>query len=576
MIKKILMNKSISILLITIIIFNFLAFLIPNLVQAAHNQVTIEANSNNNNGIDAFPESYKIMLQKLVNDTGHTNWKFKPFYTDIDWSELTSSANENQCLRNTIHESNGAWLCVCGQRGDVGYYCASAKIVNYYLDPRNFLTETTIFQFLDLSNSTVIPVEDIQKAVEGTYLAGNANVNGTTMSYAQMIYDAANASGENALSIVVKIFQELGKGTSLPGMISGTNSTYPNTYNFFNYGASDGDGNTLRGLEYANNARWHDPYTALVEGAKLISNSYIQAGQNTKYTFKFDIVDDSSTGLYWHQYMTNIQDPTNQAKMLYDEYLNDGWLNNELTFIIPVYKNMPAYVKLPSSLTTNDGTLYFVSSNYYNVTLRSGPGTNYGSIDSLKRNTPVLMLEYNTGNSGWSKIRVDGKEGYMSNEYLTPVNTSTDNYQVPNQPSDDTQTPVQPSEPIEDGTNFKIDGNYIIVEPETKLNNIKSKYNVTSATGTNGEISDDTSLTTGMNIAIDNVNYIVSKLGDLTSDGLVNTADLLTIQKHILNITPITDQTIIKATDLNFDNKIDTADLLGIQKKILNISNIKI
>lgn len=565
--KKVIFRNIITIILIMIIIFNILIFLIPSKSNAlTYNQITINANRNNNNGIDAFPESYKIMLNKLVQDTGHTNWKFKPFYTDIDWNDLTSSSNENQCLRNTIYKSNGAWLCVCGQQGDVGYYCASSKIVNYYLDPRNFLTETTIFQFLDLSNSTVIPVEDIQKAVEGTYLSGTVNVNGTNMSYAQIIYDAANASGENALSLVVKIFQELGRGSTLPGMITGTNPTYPNTYNFFNYGASDGVGNTLRGLAYADSAGWHDPYTALVEGAKLISNSYIAVGQNTKYTFKFDVVDDNTTGLYWHQYMTNIQDPTNQSKMLYDEYLNNGWLNNELTFIIPVYKNMPAYIKLPSNLTTNDGTLYFISSNYYDVTFRSGPGTNYGAIDSLKRNTPVLMLEYNVNNSGWSRIKVNGQEGYMSNEYLTPVNTIVDNYQVPNQPAD--ETPVEPSKPENDATNSIIDGDYIITEPHTKLSNLKEQYAVTSATKDGIEITDDTSLATGTNITIDSKNYVVVKLGDVSGDGEISPIDYVQIKNHIIEITTLTDEAKKKAANVNRDQEISPLDYVRVKNYI--------
>ncbi len=439
--EKIFLKNAIIATLISIIIFNLTVFLIPNKVQAStYNQVTINANSNNNNGIDAFPESYKIMLNKLIEDTGHTNWKFKPFYTDISWDELTSSDNENKCLRNTIYQSNGSWLCPCGQQGDRGYYCASRRIVNYYLDPRNFLTETTIFQFLDLSNQTVIPIEQIQKAVQGTYLAGSVN----GVSYAQMIYDAAQASGENALSITVKIFQELGKGKELPGMINGKDATYPNTYNFFNYGASDGQGNTQRGLAYASRAGWNSPRTALIEGAKLIANSYVKVGQNTKYTFKFDVVADNSTGLYWHQYMTNIQDPTNQAKMLFDEYLNNGWINNELTFVIPVYKDMPSYVKLPSSLTTNDGTLYFISSNYSDVAIRTGYGTGAMTIQYLKRNTPVLMLNYNENNSGWSKVRVNGIDGYVINDYLTPVNTKTDIYQVPNQPNGEQTQPNPP------------------------------------------------------------------------------------------------------------------------------------
>ncbi len=49
---------------------------------------------------------------------------------------------------------------------------------------------------------------------------------------------------------------------------------------------------------------------------------------------------------------------TQQVKRvyLYNAYKNNGFLNSELTFIIPVYKNMPEYVKLPSTQT---GNLYY-------------------------------------------------------------------------------------------------------------------------------------------------------------------------------------------------------------------------
>ena len=155
------MKKNIAKLILIIILINAIILYIPiNQVQAnSYNQIIINANEYNNNGLNAFPESYKKELERMIQETGHTNWKFTAFYTDIDWNELTNSSNENKCLRNTIYKTNGSWICSCGSQGDSGYYCASAKIVNYYLDPRNFLTETTIFQFLDLSNNTKISVE---------------------------------------------------------------------------------------------------------------------------------------------------------------------------------------------------------------------------------------------------------------------------------------------------------------------------------------------------------------------------------------------------------------------------------
>ena len=364
-------------------------------------------------------------------EKGHTNWNFEAFYTDIDWNEITSSSNENAHLINTIHKSSinpypDSYYCDCNQYGDFGYYCASDAIVNYYLDPRNFLTEVTIFEFLDLSNTNKVSIEQIKQAVSGTYLAGNDS-SGT--SYASMIYDAAEKSGESAYSIIVKIFQELGKGTQLPDMISGRDSEYPNTYNFFNYGATDGESNKSNGLKFASEKGWNTPYKALVEGACLMSSSYIKQGQNTKYTYKFDIVGSNIDQLYKHQYMTNLEDPVSQAEMLYDTYKSNGWLDRELTFIIPVYRNMPTYVKLPSNET---GNLYYVSSNSSSVYLRNGPGgteTGYQNIASLPKDTIVSMLQPNI--NGWAKVSWNGTVGYMSEQYLTPVNTIKDVYKVP-------------------------------------------------------------------------------------------------------------------------------------------------
>ena len=415
----------INIVIILITMFNTKVF-----AQTKYNQVEIQATQIRKNGINNFPESYKKLLQKLVNKTGHTNWKFVALYTDIDWNELVSK--ESQDLKNTIikNEANNypeSWYCSCGKEGDAGYYCASKDIISYYLDPRNFLTEITIFQFLDLSNNINVSVSDIEKLVDGTFLDGEAN----GIRYAQMIYDASKESGESAYSLVIKIFQELGKNPqgNMPYVVSGLDEKYPNVYNFFNYGAKDGDNNIELALEYAYNAGWTTPYKAIVEGAKLLSNNYLNQGQNTKYTYKFDIIGNTLEKLYEHQYMTNVQDPNNQANMLYEAYYNNGFLNRDLTFIIPVYKNMPTYVKLPSNET---GNLYYVSSNYTSVFLRNGPGgagSGYINIAALLKDTVVSVLQ--TGINGWAKVKYNDLEGYMSEDYLTPVNTVKDTYKVP-------------------------------------------------------------------------------------------------------------------------------------------------
>lgn len=340
---------------------------------------------------------------------------------------------KNTIIKNSETSYPESWYCSCGQEGDKDYYCASKEIIEYYLDPRNFLTNITIFQFLDLSNSSSVSVNQIENIVQGTYLDGKTD---TGVRYAQAIKDAADASGESAYSIVIRIFQELGKTKTKPKQISGQDEDYPNVYNFYNYGANDGEDNIKSALAYAKSHGWTNEYKAIVEGAKLASTSYLKRGQNTKYLYKFDVIGKTKSDLYEMQYMTNVEDPNSQAQQLQNVYSENGLLNNELTFIIPIYKNMPAYKKLPSTQT---GNLYYVSSNYSKVGFRSEPSVTTGSrIKQLRKDTIVNVLQ--TGiNNGWAKIEVDGQTGYISEEYITKVNTKKDTYKVPT----DTELPFE-------------------------------------------------------------------------------------------------------------------------------------
>ena len=203
------MKKIISIIIVFIMLFNIIYYIyIPNQSLAA---LSSSYTQTLKVGIDQFPESYKPYLQKL--QEMHPNWNFKAYYTGIDWNELTSSKAENSCGKNTIKKiglMDPTMLCICGKIGDPGYYCASAKTVNYYLDPRNFLIESSVFQFLDLSNSVSLSKGTIAEIVKGTYLS----------NYVDTIIEAANQSGVNPLHIIVTIYQELGNTSETPKAIS--------------------------------------------------------------------------------------------------------------------------------------------------------------------------------------------------------------------------------------------------------------------------------------------------------------------------------------------------------------------
>ena len=482
--KKIL--KIVIILIIFSIVINSFS-LISFANNNTYNQKIISAQQVRNNGISNFPESYQILLNKLVEKNGYKNWKFKAFYTDIYWNELVE--NETTHMKNTIYKSKyssypDSWYCSCGQEGDKNYYCASKDIIEYYLDPRNFLTNITIFQFLDLSNSSDVPVSQIENIVKGTYLDGTTK---TGVRYAQAIKDASEVSGESAYSIIIRIFQELGKESTKPVQISGQDPDYPNVYNFYNYGANDGDNNIKNALAYAQKKGWTDEYKAIVEGAKLAASSYLKRGQNTKYLYKFDVVGSTKSDLYEMQYMTNVEDPNSQAQQLQKVYAENGLLDSELTFIIPIYKNMPTYKKLPSTQT---GNLYYVSSNYTNVALRSEPSVKEGEkIEPLRKDTIINVLQTGInsltekdGNIMWAKVEVNGKTGYISEEYITKVNTKKDTYKVP------TDTDL----PFED-----------VDSDEWYYSAIKYSYNNKFISGTTSTtFSPDMKLTRGMLVTI--------------------------------------------------------------------------
>ena len=59
-----------------------------------------------------------------------------------------------------------------------------------------------------------------------------------------------------------------------------------------------------------------------------------------------------------------------------------------------------------------------------NLNVRSGAGTNYSVIGSLKNGTIVPVI---SESNGWSKINYNGKTGYVSSNYLGNKNTSSDN-----------------------------------------------------------------------------------------------------------------------------------------------------
>lgn len=540
--------KRILIMSIILITISFFVMPLKSVFAATYYTQTVKT------GIDKFPAEYQNALKKLKEL--HPNWNFDAYYTGLDWNTVV--LNEKVCKRNRVLKSSDeSWKCSCGNVAS-GYACASEKIISYYLDPRNFLNEVNIFQFLEISyNERIHNVDGVKKAVKNTFLSKNVtykngngekqnykieneiikitpntkltdidknakgelktgakvtvngkeytaivmgDINGDgkvnsadaleilkysaelinlnnnaieagkingkvnalsalsvlkysagvedisfsssdgkeyTKSYAEIILEAAKESNMSPYSIASKIIQEV--GTKGSNSVSGTYKGYEGYYNFYNLGAYDTGNAIVNGLMYAKDKGWNNQYTAIIEGAKELANSYTNAGQNTAYFYKWDVVGTrilkagetqtvSSSNMFWHQYMTNVQDPTSQSKSLFNTYGNNKLLDESLNFIIPVYNNMPNSNTMPSGLTTDDGDLYYVNCTD-GLAVREKPTTSSTALTRLYKNTVVVVLEREfTEANGykWDKVKLaNGIEGYVASKWLTFKAAST-------------------------------------------------------------------------------------------------------------------------------------------------------
>lgn len=579
-------KKLLSILLIfSILTVTFSVFFVKN----ESNAVTMSKSYTQyvKSGISAFPKSYQTYLKKL--EELHPNWIFKAYYTGIDWDELTSSSAENKCKKNTIYFKSGSTvmdpkaLCICGKEGDSNYYCASASTVNYYLDPRNFLSEAQVFQFLDLSYDEHITKSVITNAAKNSFLSGTFTVNGKKYSYVDAIMDAAEESKVSAMHILVTIFQEVGKGTkksngtyTLPKAVSGTVDGYEGLYNFYNYGATDGSGAVERGLKKAREMGWTDPRTAIIEGATIVlANNYIKAGQNTKYFYKFDVVGNeilqesdgkktySSSYFFGHQYMTNIQDPTSQAYNLFTYYTNEGLLDKTLTFNIPVYDDMPSQaVQQETTLKESEGDFYWVNVNS-SVNIRKSASTSATSLGKARRGMVVAKkgssgnfykvtyykaTSYDKSKKKWNGTKVTG---YISKEYLKKCE------EIESDPKPEPE-PEKPFEIVEDEK-------LVDLAPGGKVSNIKNTYKDAKIKDSSGKEITSTSATlaTGYTVTINSKTYDIVVLGDVNGNGDITSSDLLGIVNHLNGNKPLKDA-YKKACDANRSDTISSSDLLTV------------
>ena len=401
-------------------------------------------------GIDSFPDSYKPYLLELQKK--YPNWKFIALYTDLDWNYVID--NENQFGKNLVPKSySDAWKNTKpGEYNveiDAGWVDASRRAVEYTMDPRNFLNQVRVFQFESLSyDESTNNINAIEKILYGTefynkivqYYDSNGSQITMTRKYSDLILEAGRTSKVSSYHLASRIKQEVGpflSHSSISGIVPG----FEGLYNFYNIGATSSSepmGAIKNGLQYAKDGKgasqatkdkylipWNNKQRAITGGGIFIGSSYINLGQDTVYLQKFHVTSNDGS-LFWHQYMTNVLAPYSESKLIYNGYVNSDLLKDNLSFIIPIYNNMPEIpVQSPaisdSDFVTDNTKVYADVSTTLNV--RSGPGTSYESITTVDRNAVMTRIAKGVQKGElWDRVQLEnGIIGYVFQSYLKEV-----------------------------------------------------------------------------------------------------------------------------------------------------------
>ncbi len=156
-----------------------------------------------------FPESYKDGLRQL--HAQYPNWVFRAKNTGIDWN--TAVENESVLGRNLVatgsisswksvesgayNWDNSTWTGFDGSN----WVAASQDIIRYYMDPRNFLDDTYVFQFLSHEyDSNSQTKEGLTGMVSGSFLSGTTDSTGTGGSSSSAGTSSSGGSSSNSSS----------------------------------------------------------------------------------------------------------------------------------------------------------------------------------------------------------------------------------------------------------------------------------------------------------------------------------------------------------------------------------------
>lgn len=510
------------------------------------------ANTLRNSG---FPESYILPLAKL--HAVHPSWNFIPskYGNGLDFSYVVESeaspVNKNlisgptTSLRSTDGAAyyNGVYY-----QFEPGWYAASKQTISFFMDPRNWLNDNTIFMFEQLSYNPTLHTESaVQQVLNGTFMSGSYQYNGNTLTYARTFMDAANQKNVSPIHLASRVIQEQGiTGNSVTINMQSDGKTY---YNYYNINATGSTTAIIvaKALATAKERGWDNPYTALVDGANTIANGYINSGQDTPYYQKFNTINGSS--LFSHQYMANVRVLPSEAYTTYLSYYKSGVIESAYTFKIPVYLNMPDATTLSTS-QNGDNTLKSLSVTGCNLNPSfNSSATNYTCNVSSGVNQVTITAEKS---SPYASMSGDGVIILNNNETTSNIVVTASN--------GDKRTYTIVIKKIESGkespadiisylgynnSNNILSGISLGTDTTNIISNVKNNFALASIVvkDKNNNNKENGSTATGDKIIITNngstTEFVIAIKGDANGDGKISISDYAKIKSHILGISKI-------------------------------------
>ncbi len=156
-----------------------------------------------------FPESYKAGLRTL--HAQHPTWVFNAVQTGLDWN--TAVASELQGTSSLVETgSKSSWKSTEAGKFDwttstwpgfdgATWVGASQEIVAYFMDPRNFLDDSYVFQFaVHDYNSELQTIDGLRSMLKGTFLDGQVAIDASSPLYASAVAAQGLSASTNAVS----------------------------------------------------------------------------------------------------------------------------------------------------------------------------------------------------------------------------------------------------------------------------------------------------------------------------------------------------------------------------------------